>query len=99
MSEDSARIERGGAEQPAPAPPSGVDPLDAAQQQARYASEGSSLPSETGLGPGAGEAPVASVSAGIEEEGTPVPANPSMAEPPHTQERPQTRSSQLDEGG
>lgn len=99
MSETPADEERGGSEHPAPVAEPGIDPLEAARKQARLGSEGSGLPSETGLGPGAGEIPVASVSAGASPEWEPAPANPSMGKPPRSEERPQARSSQLDEGG
>lgn len=69
------------------------DPLEEERERARHSAEGTQLPSERGLGPGAGETPVADVTA----EGTGDEAvHPSLGAPPRRDEsRPLYRSSQL----
>ncbi|HZS14690.1 MAG TPA: hypothetical protein VFC09_08845 [Candidatus Dormibacteraeota bacterium] len=69
------------------------DPLEEERERARQAAEGSQLPSERGLGGGAGETPVADVTA--EGDGDEA-VHPSLGSPPRREEsRPTFRSSQL----
>lgn len=69
------------------------DPLEEERERARQGTEGTQLPSERGLGPGAGETPVADVEA--EGEGDEA-VHPSLGAPPRRDEsRPVFRSSQL----
>jgi hypothetical protein len=72
------------------------DPLEEERVRARQKAEGTQLPAERGLGPGAGETPVADVTAeGDGDEAT----HPSLGAPPRReQSRPVFRSSQLQEG-
>lgn len=76
------------------------DPEEEERDRARRASEGTQLPSERGMGPGAGETPVADVEVDPEAAPDDVPSHPSLGSPPRRdQSRPVFRSSQLDEGG
>lgn len=75
------------------------DPLEEEREKARQSAEGTQLPAERGLGPGAGETPIADVTA--EGEGDEA-VHPSLGAPPRRDEsRPVFRSSQLqrDEDG
>ncbi|GAC1571249.1 MAG: hypothetical protein NVS3B18_04220 [Candidatus Dormibacteria bacterium] len=75
------------------------DPIAEEADRARNDSDRSLLPSNDGLGPGAGETPVAEVSAGRskrQDAGADVTSAPSLGAPPRTTERPDFRSSQLD---
>ena len=75
------------------------NPEEEERDRARRAAEDTQLPSERGLGPGAGETPVADL--GVDPEAAPddVPSHPSLGTPPRRdRSRPVFRSSQLDEG-
>jgi hypothetical protein len=61
------------------------DPLEEERQRARQDTEGTQLPSERGLGPGAGETPVADVEVDPEETDD-VPSHPSLGSPPRREE-------------
>lgn len=73
------------------------DPFEQRLRQAREGSEGSSLPSESGLGPGAGETPP---SARVEMDPTPdgkeVAEQPTLIGVRRHGSRPPFKSSQLD---
>jgi hypothetical protein len=75
------------------------DPIADEAKRARDDADRSLLPSNDGLGPGAGETPAADVTAGhshhenADEDGT---STPSLGAPPHRTDRPDFRSSQLD---
>lgn len=74
------------------------EPLEEERERARQAAEGSQLPSERGLGSGAGETPVADMEVD-EDSSDDVPSHPSLGAPPRREEsRPVYRSSQLQEG-
>ncbi len=69
------------------------DPLEEERERARQSAEGTQLPAERGLGPGAGETPIADVSADGEGDEA---VHPSLGAPPRREEsRPVFRSSQL----
>ena len=75
------------------------DPIAQEGRRAREDPERTLLPSNDGLGPGAGETPGATVTA--DEASAPGDAagatsTPSLGSPPHKTERPDYRSSQLD---
>ena len=75
------------------------DPIAQEARRAREEPEPSLLPSNDGLGPGAGETPGATVTAGESSEvgdEAEVTSTPSLGAPPRTTERPDHRSSQLD---
>ncbi len=75
------------------------DPIADEARRAREEPERSLLPSNDGLGPGAGETPGADVSAGTDdrEDAAPdVTSTPSLGAPPRRTDRPDVRSSQLD---
>ena len=75
------------------------DPIAQEARRAREEPERSLLPSNDGLGPGAGETPGATVTAGgsaAADDGGAVPTTPSLGSPPRKTERPDYRSSQLD---
>ena len=77
----------------------GDDPIDHEARRAREEPERSLLPSNDGLGPGAGETPGAAVEAGTStrtDRAPEVTSTPSLGAPPRTTERPDHRSSQLD---
>ncbi len=78
----------------------GTDPIAEEARRAREDPGRSLLPANDGLGPGAGETPVAEVTAPApeaEEEAAPhVTSTPSLGAPPRSTVRPQFRSSQLD---
>ena len=79
----------------------GVDPIEQEAKRAREEPERSLLPSNDGLGPGAGETPGANVSAGTstrDDDAPDVTSTPSLGAPPRRTERPDYRSSQLDGG-
>jgi len=73
------------------------DPLEEERERARESAEGTQLPAERGLGPGAGETLIAEVEA--EGEGDEA-VHPSLGAPPRRDEsRPVFRSSQLQKDG
>jgi hypothetical protein len=75
------------------------DPIADEAERARQDPDRSLLPSNDGLGPGAGETPSADVSAGssTREDAAPdVTSTPSLGAPPRRKDRPDFRSSQLD---
>jgi hypothetical protein len=75
------------------------DPIAEEARRAREEPDRSLLPSNDGLGPGAGDTPGATVTAGESAEaddGPEVTSTPSFGSPPRTTERPDHRSSQLD---
>ncbi len=73
------------------------DPLEEERTRAREGAEGTQLPSERGLGPGAGETPVADVEVDEAEPAAhDVPTHPSLGAPPRRdRSRPVFRDSQL----
>ena len=76
-----------------------TDPIADEAKRAREARDRSLLPSNDGLGPGAGETPAADVSAGSsdrEDDAPDVTSTPSLGAPPNRTDRPDFRSSQLD---
>ncbi len=81
-----------------PGEPTGDDPIADEARRAREDPDRSLLPSNDGLGPGAGETPSASVSSdsSSRHDAAEVTVTPSLGPPPKTIERPQFRSSQLD---
>lgn len=75
------------------------DPIAEEAERARQAGDRSLLPSNDGLGPGAGETPPATVDVAPsqrQDDGPDVTSTPSLGEPPRRTERPDFRSSQLD---
>ena len=75
------------------------DPIADEAKRAREDPDRSLLPSNDDLGPGAGETPVADVSAASssrEDAAPDVTSTPSFGAPPRRTERPDFRSSQLD---
>ena len=75
------------------------DPIADEAKRAREDPDRSLLPSNDGLGPGAGETPAADVSAGSsrrQDDAPDVTSTPSIGAPPRRTERPDFRSSQLD---
>jgi hypothetical protein len=75
------------------------DPIAQETRRAREDPDRSLLPSNDGLGPGAGETPSADVSAGSSERNDAardVTSTPSLGAPPRRTDRPDFRSSQLD---
>ncbi len=79
--------------------PAEGDPIAQEARRARGDADRSLLPSNDGLGPGAGETPAADVSAGTsrrDDDGPEVTSTPSLGEPPRRTDRPDFRSSQLD---
>ncbi|MGH7723514.1 MAG: hypothetical protein ACRENL_11925 [Candidatus Dormibacteria bacterium] len=75
------------------------DPIAEESRRARQDADRSLLPSNDGLGPGAGETPVAVVTAGRsrrQRKAPDVTATPSLGAPPRRPARPDFRSSQLD---
>lgn len=79
--------------------PQESDPIAEEARRAREDADRSLLPSNDGLGPGAGETPAADVDAGRSGRQTEAPdvtSTPSLGEPPRRTERPDFRSSQLD---
>ena len=75
------------------------DPIAEEARRARTDADRSLLPSNDGLGPGAGETPSADVTAGTsdrEDGGADVTSTPSLGAPPRRTDRPDFRSSQLD---
>lgn len=79
--------------------PASTDPIAEEAARAREGSDPSLLPSNDGLGPGAGETPPAEVRAGrssLREDAPDVTSTPSLGAPPRRTARPDFRSSQLD---
>ncbi|MBJ7595636.1 MAG: hypothetical protein JF886_12390 [Candidatus Dormibacteraeota bacterium] len=79
--------------------PEDGDPIADEARRAREDRDRSLLPSNDGLGPGAGETPAADVSAGAsdrEDAAPDVTSTPSLGAPPRRTDRPDFRSSQLD---
>jgi hypothetical protein len=77
----------------------GGDPISEEAERARRERDRSLLPSNDGLGPGAGETPSADVAAGRsagDEHGPDVTSTPSLGAPPRKADRPRFRTSQLD---
>ncbi len=75
------------------------DPIAEEAKRARQDSDGSLLPANDGLGPGAGETPSAAVESGSatgEPDAPETTSTPSLGAAPHRTERPTFRSSQLD---
>ena len=75
------------------------DPIADEAKRARQDPDRSLLPSNDGLGPGAGETPAADVDAGTSERDDAAPdvtSTPSLGAPPRRTDRPDFRSSQLD---
>jgi hypothetical protein len=75
------------------------DPIAQETRRARQDPDRSLLPSNDGLGPGAGETPAADVSAGSSDHNDAAPdvtSTPSLGAPPRRTDRPDFRSSQLD---
>ncbi|HEX4754963.1 MAG TPA: hypothetical protein VH661_04325 [Candidatus Dormibacteraeota bacterium] len=74
------------------------DPIAEQARRARGDADRSLLPSNDGLGPGAGETPAADVSAGRSdrEDAANGTSTPSLGGPPRRTRRPDFRSSQLD---
>ncbi len=79
--------------------PEDGDPIAEEAKRAREDPDRSLLPSNDGLGPGAGETPAADVTAGSssrQDAAADVTSAPSIGAPPRRTERPVFRSSQLD---
>jgi hypothetical protein len=75
------------------------DPIAEEAERVREDPDRSLLPSNDGLGPGAGETPAADVTAGSssrQEAAPDVTSTPSIGAPPRRTDRPDFRSSQLD---
>jgi hypothetical protein len=79
--------------------PDDGDPIAEETKRAREDPDRSLLPSNDGLGPGAGDTPAADVTAGTstrKDAAPDVTSTPSLGGPPRRTERPDFRSSQLD---
>jgi hypothetical protein len=75
------------------------DPIADEARRARERPDRSLLPSNDGLGPGAGDTPSAEVTAGTsdrQDDAADVTSTPSLGAPPRSSQRPDFRSSQLD---
>jgi hypothetical protein len=75
------------------------DPIAEEAKRARADEDRSLLPSNDGLGPGAGNTPAGDVTAGRsdrEDAAPEVTSTPSLGAPPRRTERPDFRSSQID---
>lgn len=75
------------------------DPIADEAKRVRQDPDRSLLPSNDGLGPGAGETPAADVNAGAssrQDAAPDVTSTPSIGAPPRRTDRPDFRSSQLD---
>lgn len=75
------------------------DPIAEEAAKARQDPDRSLLPSNDGLGPGAGETPSGEVDAGTsrrQDDAADVTSTPTLREPARTTQRPDFRSSQLD---